>query len=179
MKTFSLWTIVGISLGLLIVTVVMYCWPHLGQVIDLDSTIDINRFSSFGSFIGGLFGTLSFILLIFTLRESKNQSFENSLINFIQLHDSLVQQLNSNEKIMSALEVDYKKLFEANLCDKLADQVLKEECNKYKSFTHDTYFECLYRILHVRYKYMSQQPSQFFTDYNSKVGHFIEFHFHD
>ena len=173
MKTLDFWTIVVISFGLFILSIVMYSWPPLGQVISPNSPIDVDKFSSFGSFVGGLFGTLSFILLIFTLKESKNQSFESSLLNFVQLHDSLVQQLNSNDNIISTLEKKYNELFIDNLCEK-CDSVLKEECTNYKLFSHDGYFECLYRILHVRYKYKDQDPSLFFKDYNSKVGHFIE-----
>ena len=161
MKTLGFWTVITIASVLFAFSIIMFCWTLWGQLFSLDLPIDSNRFSNFGSFVGGIFGTLSFVLLFFTLKEARNQSFENSFSNYLQLHDSLVQQLNSNEKVISTLNDEYKELFEDNPCERITDPKLKAECNHYAKETHDGYFEALYAMLHVRYKYKNDNPWSF------------------
>jgi hypothetical protein len=173
MKSLGFWTVITIASIAFAISILMFCWTLWGQLFRFELPIDSNRFSDFGTFIGGIFGTLSFILLYFTLRETKNQSAENSFFNYLQLHDSLAHQLNSNEKVVSTLNGEYKELFDGDLCNRV-DPSLKKECSDFAKKSHDGFFEALYAMLHVRYKYKGENPWLFFAANNWRMGHFID-----
>lgn len=172
MKSTKFLIAIVIASAILIISVILFSW-NLWEKFDSDLTIDSGRFSDFGSFIGGIFGTLSFILLIITLKEAREQSFDTSFFNHLQLHDTIVQQLKSSEREISTLNSEYKALFKNNLCGTITDKILQTECNSFSSLSHDGYFEALYAILHVRYKYRNENPWTFFKDNNWRIGHFL------
>ncbi|MEK7497815.1 MAG: putative phage abortive infection protein [Patescibacteria group bacterium] len=173
MKTFNFWTIILIASGAFIFSIIMFCWTIWGQ-LSTDLAIDSNKFSDFGSFIGGIFGTLSFILLIFTFRESREQSFDNSFFNHLNLHDSVVRELKSKEGEIKRLNQECGSLFKDNFCDTISDETLKSQCKDYQLMPEaNDYFEILYRTLHVKYNYKNDSPGQFFIDNNWRIGHFL------
>ncbi len=172
MKTTKFSIVIIIVSVLFAISVILFCWTLWGK-FDSHLAINSGRFSDFGSFIGGIFGTLSFILLIITLKETKEQSFDTSFFNHLQLHDTIVQQLKSSEKEISTLNIEYTNLFSNNLCSTINDTTLQPECNTYSSFSHDGYFEAMYAMLHVRYKYLQESPWTFFKDNNWRIGHFL------
>lgn len=156
-----------------ILSLILFCWQLWGT-FHINLPIDSNRFSDFGGFVAGIFGFINFILLIYVYKENKDQSFNTSFFNALQVHDSIVTQLHSNKESIIALNTDYKKGFGDSLCKNLSDGDLQNECNSYQNMDEATdYFEALYRILHVRYKYMNEETEKFFKDYNWRIGHYL------
>ena len=173
MKAVNFWTIVIIASGAFLFSIIMFCWTLWGQ-LSTDLAIDSNRFSDFGSFVGGIFGTLSFILLIFIFRETREQSFDNSFFNHLNLHDSVVRELKGKEGEIKRLNQESRNLFNNYFCDTIQDAALKSECKTYEAFPDaNDYFEILYRTLHIKYKYKDELPEQFFVDNNWRIGHFL------
>jgi Putative phage abortive infection protein len=166
-------TLLIISSAFFTVTVVLFCWK-LGKRFDTNFPIDSSRFSEFGGFIGGIFGFINFILLIYVFKDSRDQSFNTFFFNALQVHDSVVAQLQTNRDSILALNVDYKKSFGDSLCKNLTDGDLRNECNSYQTMDDGTdYFETLYAILHVRYKYKNESLEMFFKDYHWRIGHYL------
>jgi hypothetical protein len=166
-------TISLIVFAIISASALLFCWQLWGQ-ITMKLPIDAIRFSNFGSFVGGIFGALSFILLIFIYMKSHEQSVDNSFFNLLQVHDSVVRELRSNKNEIDRLNKESKNLFESNLCESLQSD-LRDECLSYRSMPDaNDYFEILYRILHIRYKYKNEDPWKFFIDYNWRIGHYLK-----
>jgi hypothetical protein len=157
----------------LFISAILFCWQLWGQ-INIELPIDAIRFSNFGSFVGGTFGALSFILLILIYRKSHEQSVDNSFFNLLQVQDSVVRELKSNKNQIDRLNKESIDLFEPNLCETVQSH-LRNECLSYRNMPDaNDYFEILYRILHIRYKYKNEDPWRFFKDYNWRIGHYLK-----
>lgn len=172
MKAIKFWTIIIIALVLVVISVVLFGWSLWGQ-LNSSKPIDADRFADFGSFIGGIFGSISFILLVITLKETKDQSFDTTFFNHLQLHDSVVRELKGDRQQIATLNEEYQDLFKGGFCDTLSDE-LREECRHYSTLPQDGFFEVLYAILHVHYKYGGQNLGRFFQKYQWRVGHFLD-----
>ena len=133
------------------ISVLLFSWQFWH--INLKLPIDADRFSKFGSFVGGTFGIFSFILLILTLRNSQKQFTDNTFFNLLQVHDSIVRELKSREIEIRELFEESKKLFENHLCESLSTPELRSECKHYESMgVASEYFNMLYRILHLTFR---------------------------
>ena len=170
----NLKTIISIALILFALTAIMFCY-QITNIFDSNSPIDSNRFSHFGSFISGFFGFINFILLVFSLRESKLQTFESAFFSQLQIHDGIAKDLKSNHLILSSInDSDYFKLFKDYMCENIRDEELRKECVSYRELpsANDT-FEALYRKLHIRYKYKNDSLGDIFKDEKWRIGHFL------
>ena len=168
----GLFTLVG-----LIILFFIWVFSYGQPLYDFGSSINADRFSDFGSFISGLLSVFVLYLLILTYDESKKQSFDNTFFNFLEVHESVVRGLKSNEHDMEQLNKTSKELFENKLCDTLDDS-LKSECKSYEEKEQaNDFFEILYRILHIQHKYKTKGDNagveKFFKDYKWRIGHFL------
>jgi len=173
MKKSTSYFLVLIPIIVLLISFFLFSWQLLGQ-INLKLPIDAIRYANFGSFVGGIFGTLSIIFIIFTYRNSQEQSGNNSFFNLLQIHESIVRELRSRDNEITKLFEESKQLFEPDLCENAKE--LQSECNSYKKMEKaNDYFEMLYRILHIRYKYNKDEDAaaSFFHQYNWRIGHFL------
>jgi len=71
-----------ISLTLVVILIVLSAYLFFkGQNIDIDNSIDANRFNQFGGFVGGIVTSVSIFLVIltyfFSLKSSETQKIEN------------------------------------------------------------------------------------------------------
>jgi hypothetical protein len=163
---------IALTLGFLAISTFLF-WKGQGT-INFSSSINAERFNQFGGFVAGLLSGASLILLILTYHETTTQTFDNSFYNHLQIHDSITISLRNKEKDIEKLnDDDYKSLFSNNFCATIQEVTLKDDCKDYeKKDPANDYFEILYRILHVRYKYKNQL-GQFYKDYNWRIGHYI------
>src|SRR5438477_70346 len=159
-------------IGFLIISALLF-WKGQGGLI-FSSSIDAQRFNQFGSFVAGVLSAFTLILLVYTLYETRIQTFDNSFYNHLYIHDSLTLALRNREKDVEKINIEnLKELFKDDFCNSLQDETLKNECKIYEQMTGaNDYFELLYRILHVRYKYKNELE-QFFIDYYWRIGHFL------
>jgi hypothetical protein len=136
--------------------------------------IDAGRFSDFGTFLAGIFGVVNFALLVLVYRETSEQSINNNFFSQLKLHDSLVRELKSKESEIVSLNSYARGLFNSQLCENITDGVIKEECFAYKRMPDaNGYFEVLYKILHLRYRYKKEKPGSFIKDEYWRIGHFF------
>lgn len=171
MKKVTLQKILIINLILFVLVGLLFCWQLWGQ-LHTDKPIDSNRFANFGSFIAGIFGFINFILLLYSFRETKDQSFNNFFFNVLQIHDSVVKDLKLNGNEIAKLNSELTDEF--YMCENLADKSLREECISYREKQKaNDYFELLYRILHIRYKYKGETFQKYFTDEYWRIGHYL------
>jgi hypothetical protein len=136
--------------------------------------IDALRFAHFGEFVAGIAGFVNFLLLIYVYSESKAQSFQSSFFNHLNVLTSIVKELVSKEGDIKALNVYSRNLFSSFSCEDLSEE-LQVECEDYRLMKPaNGYFEILYRILHIRYKYIEEPPGYFFRDENWRIGHYFK-----
>lgn len=173
MKVLRLRTIIFISVTLFVISCILFLWQLWGN-LSANKPIDSGIFSDFGSFISGIFGFINFILLLYVFKESKEQSYDTFFFNHLQIHDSVTRDLKSKIGDILILNNDAKELFNNSLCENLTANDLKNQCISYRNMPDSTdYFETLYRILHIRYKYRNDTLKMFFDAYSWRIGHFL------
>ncbi|MBT1708736.1 hypothetical protein KK062_10900 [Fulvivirgaceae bacterium PWU5] len=149
----------------------LFLWR--AELFNFQVQIDSQKFSDFGSFVGGIFGTLSFIWLIFTLREAKTQSFDNSFYNHLAVHESVVRDLLVKGQHIKIINDEITTRLDKIPPESLTEEVRSEYHNYKNKPDANDYFEALYRMLHIQYKYENRTPDKYFKDYTWQIGHFL------
>ena len=165
--------VITISVVFFLLSCILFSWQLMGGLTP-KRAIYSGRFADFGDFIAGIFGAINFILLLYAFQETKKQSYDTFFFNSLQIHDSIVKDLKSNKGDLSTLNNEGKAHFDNYLCENLGDDGLKTECINYRNMPASSdYFETLYQILHIRYKYKNEPLQHFFNDYNWRIGHYL------
>jgi hypothetical protein len=164
-------TVLIISIILFGISFILFIWKIPG-LFNFKNSIDSTRFSNFGSFIAGIFGFVNFLLLIYLFKENKEQSVDNTFFNLLKTYDSTINDLRNNSNAVVELNVECSNLLN-NACDRLTGD-LQNECHSYQGKSRSSdFYDILYRLLHVRYKYLDENISVFFDSHGWRVNHFL------
>ena len=173
MKLPSLQRILLSSIISLILIGILFSWKLWDQ-FRTSLPIDASRFSHFGDFVAGIAGFVNFLLLIYVYRETKGQSFQSSFFNHLQVLNSITSELKSNSSEILALNRYAVGLFNEVNHEEISKNNLTGEYDAYRKMpAANGYFEILYRILHIRYKYKIEPIDNFFKDENWRIGHYF------
>lgn len=160
--------------GIILIFIAYLFSINVKNIFNPNDQIDGNRFSQFGSFVAGIFGFVNFVILMYSYKEAKSQSLSNVIFSTFQIHDNITKDLKSNGNQITKLNEEYERLFHNYLCRDVVKKEFCDECYSYEKLERGTdYFEILYRILHVKYKYKEVTLENFFTEQNWRIGHYL------
>lgn len=174
MKNSRFWIAIGSSLFVFVGSAILFSW-EMRRTMTFSYPIDADRFADFGGFIGGILGFVNFILLLYMFKDGRDQADNSFFFSSLQIHDALVSQLRSNNEALKVINSEISLLFVAGtLCQTVEARGLGEECRVYQKKDPPTeYFEAMYRMLHISYKYKNQKLERFYRDHNWRMGHYF------